>query len=470
MVRRPGWAAVLAGAALLSASAARAQTSATTWSDGGIAADRLEPTPPGDPFFGVPSPFVGGRATPRVSLLFDYAHRPLVLSSGSAGSNAIIGSQSFVRVGFSFAIVDRLLLSLELPIALFQSGDAPTSPNTTIMYKLPESPIPGGKVPFRPAVGDLRLGTRVRVFGEEADPFQIAMGYYLHIPSFMASSILREPSVRHSPHVTIGGRYELLVWSAAVGAVLRGGDVPSTITYGAGAAFVLEGGRLNLGAELFAITPVRAGVIPVAAGSGPIEALTRPATTGAELLFDARVRAGPMVLGASAGPGFGGAPGTPAYRVLGLLAFSPLPPEPPEPPPGDTDEDGIADNEDACPSAFGPSSGDPRRNGCPARDRDGDGVPDDDDKCPDRAGSRKTRGCPPDRDGDGVPDDVDVCPDVEGTAETAGCADEDGDGVPDAEDACPKEKGSWHVDPMRNGCPAALPAGQAKPGEAKKEP
>ncbi len=106
-------------------------------------------------------------------------------------------------------------------------------------------------------------------------------------------------------------------------------------------------------------------------------------------------------------------------------------------------------------------------------DRDNDGVFDDEDACPDVAGVRttdpKTNGCPPppkpppppDRDGDGILDADDACPDVKGVKtddpKTNGCPppppDRDKDGIPDAEDACPDQAGPRDPDPKKNGCP-----------------
>ena len=85
-------------------------------------------------------------------------------------------------------------------------------------------------------------------------------------------------------------------------------------------------------------------------------------------------------------------------------------------------------------------------NGCP--DSDGDGVADPNDACPDVAGLAKFKGCP-DSDGDGIEDAKDACPNVAGPRKYNGCPDSDGDGIADPQDKCPNEVG-----PADNaGCP-----------------
>ncbi len=135
----------------------------------------------------------------------------------------------------------------------------------------------------------------------------------------------------------------------------------------------------------------------------------------------------------------------------------------------DADNDGIADEDDACPNEAGPAAtkGCPDKdgdlipdkldacpdqaglaalNGCP--DADGDGIADKDDKCPNEKGTKELQGCP-DRDGDGIADKDDQCPDQKGLKEFNGCPDTDGDGIPDKTDACPTQKGL----PALQGCP-----------------
>ncbi|MGB4959805.1 MAG: OmpA family protein [Saprospiraceae bacterium] len=116
----------------------------------------------------------------------------------------------------------------------------------------------------------------------------------------------------------------------------------------------------------------------------------------------------------------------------------------------DTDGDGISDNEDECPKEVGPIS----NKGCPVKpevkviDSDRDGVPDDQDKCPNEKGTLAAMGCP-DRDGDGVADKDDKCPDKPGLKIYYGCPDTDGDGIDDSRDKCPNVPGTVAND----GCP-----------------
>ncbi|MBP7239143.1 MAG: OmpA family protein [Saprospiraceae bacterium] len=111
-------------------------------------------------------------------------------------------------------------------------------------------------------------------------------------------------------------------------------------------------------------------------------------------------------------------------------------------PPMDTDQDGILDDVDECPTLFGLAA----FAGCP--DTDGDGVQDTRDECPTVAGLLELQGCP-DGDGDGVRDGDDLCPTVPGVAVFSGCPDTDGDGIEDSKDNCPTVKGI----PAFVGCP-----------------
>lgn len=108
----------------------------------------------------------------------------------------------------------------------------------------------------------------------------------------------------------------------------------------------------------------------------------------------------------------------------------------------DSDDDGVVDEEDACPAIAGSAT----LGGCP--DTDGDGIADREDTCPNEPGEQRMGGCP-DRDGDGVADNADDCPDEAGLRRFSGCPDTDGDNIIDKEDNCPTTVGI----PAMNGCP-----------------
>ncbi len=144
--------------------------------------------------------------------------------------------------------------------------------------------------------------------------------------------------------------------------------------------------------------------------------------------------------------------------------------------PRDSDKDGIADEDDACPEK--PEDLDEYQDidGCPDPDNDGDNVADIHETCDnepeDLDGFEDSDGCPdPDNDGDEILDGADRCPNEPGTQATGGCPDADEDGVADAQDECPAAAGfaeafgcpdedDDHVPDYRDDCPdVAAPDG-----------
>ena len=179
-----------------------------------------------------------------------------------------------------------------------------------------------------------------------------------------------------------------------------------------------------------------------------------------------------------AGPGLSRGYGTPAFRVLAGLAYTP----------GGTPAPGIAARPPTC--ALGPEDFDGFQDDddCLDPDDDNDGIPDvndtcptepetvngyrDDDGCPDTVPEAKpaSEGTPPpaalalpsasiDTDGDGIPDAEDRCPtaaeDKDGFEDEDGCPDPDNDrdGIPDTEDKCPLEAEVINGVNDDDGCP-----------------
>ncbi len=428
--------------------AGRAAAQSTSEGDGTqFALNRFEPSFAGDRMFGVQSAFTPGNPGLHVGVFGDYAHDPLVLrtADGEKQVGGVVSRQFFLHLNATLALFDRLSVNVNAPLAVYQKGGDPEAGG--VAYTSPDEA----------QFGDLRFGARLRLFGEYFDPFQIALGGYVWAPTSPSDSFVGEPSARGMPQLILGGlAADTVVWSFNVGTEFR----PKTeiveteqgamLRYGAGVGVLLgDARRLQLTGEYsggFVYDQIEADAL------------------NSELLFGARYRIVEDVeLGAGAGPGLSAGVGTPDFRAVFLLAYTPMQHRAVAPP-RDRDGDGVVDSVDACPDEPGSASSDPSKNGCPVLDSDGDGVLNDVDACPDEPGfpdeDPAKNGCPKpaDRDGDGVLDEVDACPDTKGVpsdvAEKNGCPpDRDGDDIIDAEDACPDIKGVPSDVRENHGCP-----------------
>ncbi len=316
-----------------------------------IALSQLEPTPPGDAFVAVPSPFIGGHLVPRALLLFDYAHRPLVLESAAAEGDVVAG-QGLLHLGASFSVLDRLLLSFDLPMALLENGDAPAAGGVSF------------DEPGSFSLGDLRLGARVRLVGERGSPIAVAVGAYLHLPTADSPSFVGEGDLRDTPQLSIGGDVGPITYAAMGGFAVRGGQNPTSVIYAAGVSTKVLLDMLTVGGELSGSTDIQNGVVVVGSKEVP-----RTEKTSLELLLEARARPldgllSPLSVSAFGGPGLTQAIGTPAFRVGAAIRWDPKD-EPAKARSLDADNDSVPDNEDACPFVAGLPEGNPR--GCPAK-------------------------------------------------------------------------------------------------------
>ncbi len=423
------------GVALLSSNAA-AQTQQR------FSLDQFDPAVAGDRFFGVEGGGQGGHTAPRVMLLGEYAYRPLVLyrNDGDDTVGPVVSDQLFAHLGVSLGLWDRLTLSLNLPFALISTGDSPAVDGLSFAS------------PSGAALGDLRLGARLRLLGDTGGPAELSLAGSLWLPTGSEDAFAGDGGVRGLPSLVFAGMAGNFVYGARAGVALRperqfaATKLGTQVTFGAAAGVLVADRKVQVGPEVY--------------GTTTTSDLFERDTTNLEAIVGAKYLADDWQVGAAVGPGITRGLGTPTLRAVVAVTWTPSVEKRQEAAPGDKDGDGIFDQDDACVDEPGIASSRAERNGCP--DRDNDGVFDKDDACVDVAGvateDPKTNGCPPDKDGDGVPDAVDACPDVPGVPtedpKTNGCpADKDGDGVPDAEDACVDVPGQRTTDPATNGCP-----------------
>lgn len=389
-MRRRFFAASLCSATLLCSAilaTSRHASAQETQQRSSISLNQFESTDAGDTFFAIPSPFALGEIVePRAKVTVEGASDPLRLLQNDDEIGAVVSTQMFMHINASAGIVDRALLSVQLPIALRQSGDSPTSEGLQAVS------------PDSAQLGDLRIGLRIRLFGEYDEPFQIGTGAYLWVPTGPEGSFVSEGAVRVTPYASFGGPFHLGTkwwWTLSGGAEIRGGDNPSKIRYGGGIAAVLFDDLLQLGPEVFASTPVQDTQNFQLTEGRDVELA---ATTNVELLLGTRVRVWHFTAGAAGGPGLTKAIGTPAFRLTASLAYDPLP-DKEDRSKMDDDDDGIMNRDDACQHAFGVHDADPKRHGCPVYDDDEDGIPNDRDACPDQYGPSSANpsdnGCAP---------------------------------------------------------------------------
>jgi OOP family OmpA-OmpF porin len=452
---------VAVGAAVLllaSAGESRAQQTAS-----GVALDRFNPSERGSDWFALDSLDLRGVVRPAIGIVGDYGYRPLVLYNpdGSIGSE-IIRDQLIVHVGAALNLWERVRIAADLPIAAWQDGQGGTI--GTVTYPAASS----GKV------GDTRVALDLRLLGTYGDPFTVAIGGQVFLPTGDRGSYLSDGAVRVLPRLQIAGDAGPIAYALS-GGYMYHAEGSSFAGYPLGGEIV---GAAALGVRALdhaLLIGVEATGSTVVTNSAAIGALRQTPIEG--LLGIHGTVAPDWRLGVGAGPGLTRGFGEPTLRVLATLEWFPAMPKAPVAPaqgeavpgPGDRDKDGILDDKDACPDVPGVRTADPETNGCPS-DRDKDGIVDADDACPDQAGvptkDPKTNGCPPpppDRDGDGIADKDDACPDQAGVKtddpQTNGCPpdpDRDKDGIANDDDACPDQAGPANPDPKKNGCPKAF--------------
>ena len=424
----------------------------------GFQVNRYEPTAAGEWSLLVEHPWYSSTRYFAAGITLNYAHNPLTyglrFQDGSyKQTGSIIGNQFIGHIDVAGSFLDRILLTLSMPITMYESGDS--------VYGV--SPATGA------AVGDPRIGARVRLLGQPyrgAASLSLGADVWIPINSFGSPppfpAQTGESGVRILPKLIAGGLTHSIMWSVTAGYYYRptqslsklqpanSNSIGAELQFGAAVAYANTGLGLAIGPEVLVSTVVAGG-----------RAFQRD-SLGIEALLGVHYSIVKQVqLSVGGGTTFFQIPGAPDVRILTRLAYAPWREEK-QP---DRDGDGIADHSDACPEEAGGPNKDPKKHGCPLpNDRDRDGIVDPEDLCADVPAGKHPDparpGCPlGDKDGDGVLDPEDLCPtDPMGKVpdpNRKGCpaGDSDQDGVLDPEDMCPTEPIGKVADPSRKGCP-----------------
>jgi outer membrane protein OmpA-like peptidoglycan-associated protein len=491
-LRRMAIGLLAAAAVTTGAATASAQTAAP------YAFNRFEAAPAGETFFAAQHPWYSpgdGSFGIRGGVVADYAYRPLVSrpSAGGSVSDVLIEHMLLTHFQIGIGFLDRINIHLNVPVAWVQSSPSTMTTSTIRAFN-------------GIAVGDMRLGGRVRIFGHaDRDAASLHFGANFLFNSGLFGIADNNPATftnvsdnrfRGKFDLTFAGRASILRYSLSAGFHFR--DIETSFRAGvansssheifatAGLGFVLLNDRLTIGAEGWM-------------ASGVSNFFQYP-WTNAEVIGGVHyLIADTILIGAGAGPGLTQGAGTPTLRGLFQVAYAPVR-RPTVAGPTDTDGDGVLDPDDQCVDVPQGNNPDPNRRGCPLGDRDRDGVLDPADQCvdvpagdhpdPARAGcpladtdrdgvfdnddqcvnepqgehpDPARRGCPDgDADSDGVLNAADQCRDVPAGAHPdparAGCPlpDRDGDTIVDPQDHCPDQPGAPHPDPNRNGCPGLV--------------
>ncbi len=333
----------------------------------------------------------------------DYMYRPIRSRLVGAGDDTLIAPVEhalLLHLGASITPVDWLTVEAALPFAIHEEGEDDR--------RIPSQPLRAGK----PGIGDIRAG--IHFVPYNTDDLDVMMGLRFWAASGSEAAYLAgdDKFFRLELVPSIAGEIDFFLYGCTMGIAPlffagRDGDRAA----------------LSCGAHFKVAPTVALGVEPhlalFAFSAGRDDSQNTPGLGKADLavqfetLGSLRVDVAGVSFGLAAGPGIGGAPGTPDARAMLTIGYADKGERRIVTIESDRDLDGLSDDEDECPDEAGPRD----RDGCPSvRDQDGDGIIDG-DACPDDPGPSAddpdANGCP-DRDNDHLADPVDACPDEPG--------------------------------------------------------
>jgi outer membrane protein OmpA-like peptidoglycan-associated protein len=453
-------ATAIAASAESPATAAECQT--TPLLSSCIDADNLWPRASGG-FFSMGSALTTPEDKSAFALVASYLSRPIGLRVASPDPNGTVvyAIDNAVDATFLWAlgVTDRLELTIDLPVTLYQDGAGLADVLGT------DDALP------RSVVRDGRFGASFAILPRpragSGDGLAVTARLQFGAPFGARDAFASAGAMTTAPSVTADLRLGRLLLAMDLGGRIRSKRQLASATYGsqlsaaAGASFdILRDRWLTASAEAFALYTT--------AAQGPSIHSATPAEPGPPLVpaeWIASVSSAPFLGGdlvlALGGGGFIPVTGavaltTPRFRWNFALRYAPTG--------RDADADTVLDRDDQCVHEAEDRDGFQDEDGCPEPDNDGDRIPDTRDRCRDEPetvdGFQDDDGCPDnDDDKDKVLDASDACrnaaEDIDQFEDEDGCPepDNDKDGILDASDRCPN--GAEDKDGFKDedGCP-----------------
>jgi len=275
--------------------------------------ERHEPTPAGESFFGVSTPWYDETRRAAAGLTFDYGRD--VLAGGGFDAEGrfvrsvnLISSQLVGHLDVAFALGSRLQLSGTLPVTLAETGTA----------RFGIAPV------TRPAAGDPRLGVMVRVLGRsDVDRASLHLGASMWLPAGAQEEHAGDRRIRGQLRAVVSGMLApRFLWSAnaayslretaALSSAAEPGTASDEALLSAGLAYVSASRRFNAGPELISSSATR----------GP-RAWSREGTNLSLILGASYLVGGAFQLGPALGVGLVRSAGEPQVRPMLRLAWAP---------------------------------------------------------------------------------------------------------------------------------------------------
>ncbi len=315
-------------------------------------------------------------------LSFDMARGLLVLSdrNNSSESEDLVSTSMHAYANLAMGLGDRFEISAALPVTLAQLGSDAMDVNG-VPFSSPDGA----------SLGDAAFGGSYSIVESEEFGPSIGVSSFITVPSGSAADFSGDGSTGLIVNALGSWKFGQLVAASSVGLRYRSfrefeeANVGSQLLLRAGVHYELKKTRLM--AEFDGATGLGA------------DSIARGASTPGELLFGARHKLpGGFEASAGLGLGIGKAVGVPSTRLLAALGWTSPAPKAPGPlvqplaapvavakapePDSDRDDDGITNEEDACPEEAEDIDNYEDEDGCPEIDNDGDGIVDSEDPCP----------------------------------------------------------------------------------------